>query len=533
VRVLADSPHALPAAVWQAAAAAHGERTALISQEGRAISYEELDRAANALANALLERGLQRGDVLATLLPNSPALVQCYLATSRCGVVMLPLSTRLTAYELAAQVHDATPAAMLYDAGREALLREALPQLPPLFVAHGDDEALIDPGTISSGAAETAPGVTIDPADPFCVMYSGGTSGVPKGVIQTHGAWARCIENVSARWQLVAEDIHIVAFPMTHVAWFTCASLLSVGGTSVIWRDWSPARVLDTVQQRSVTTLNTAPTMLGDLLDELDRSARDLSSLRLYTLPGAPLPAEVYARARGWFGDILGNIYGMTESSGPITFLMPDEMAGGRPLSAGRAAEGVELWLLDDERRQVATGEEGEVCLAGVQITSGYLNAPPEHAESIRDGVLHTGDVGRLDEEGYLYIVGRKKEMIKSGGYNVYPREVEDVLLSHPDVLEAAVFGVPDPRWIEAVNAVVVPCEGATVDPQAVIEHCRTYLSRYKVPKRIHVSERLPRTVVGKVDKLSLEASYGARDAAGGDAGGAGDGESARSGAVA
>jgi fatty-acyl-CoA synthase len=526
--VLADSPHALPAAAWKAAAAAHGERTALVSQEGRAISYEQLDRAANALANALLESGLQRGDVLATLLPNSPALVQCYLASARCGVVMLPLSTRLTAYELAAQVHDATPAAMLYDAGRERLLREALPQPPRLSVAHGDDEALIDPATISSGAAETAPAVAIDPADPFCVMYSGGTSGVPKGVIQTHGAWARCLENVSARWRLSRDDVHVVVFPMTHVAWFTCASLLAVGGTSILWREWNPARVLDTVEREAVTTMNTAPTMLGDLLDELDRRARELGSVRLFTVPGAPLPAEVYARARGWFGDVLGNIYGMTESSGPITFLMPQEMAGGRPLSAGRAAEGVELRLLDDERREVATGEEGEVCLSGAQITGGYLGVSREHAETIRDGVLHTGDVGRLDEEGYLYIVGRKKEMIKSGGYNVYPREVEDVLLSHPDVLEAAVFGVADPRWIEAVNAVVVPCDGATVDPQAVIEHCRTFLSRYKVPKRIHVSERLPRTVVGKVDKRRLEASYGSRITDG-----AGEEASARSGAAA
>jgi acyl-CoA synthetase (AMP-forming)/AMP-acid ligase II len=500
----------LPARAWAAAAERHADRIALISQDGLSTSYGELDELGNRLANALYERGLSPGDRLAVMLPNGPAIVQCYIATAKSGIVMTSLSMRMTAYELAAQLRDAKPVALIYDSARAELVQQALDQYTPeLFVhAHQDNERPIDPDLIHAGAASEAPDVEIDPEDPFCVMYSGGTSGVPKGVIQNHISWAWCIESVAERWQLAAEDLHVIAFPMTHVAWFTGASLLSVGGTSILWREWDAGRVLDTVERRRVTTLNMAPTMLGDVLDELDRRPRDLSSLRLFTVPGAPLPAETYRRSRRWFGDILGNIYGMTESSGPITFLMPEEMADDHALSAGRAADGLELVLVDDDGKPVPLGTEGEVLLGGPQITRGYVSPLPEGDGSVRDGMLHTGDIGTLDEEGFLYIVGRKKEMIKSGGYNVYPREVEDAVMSHPGVLEAAVFGVPDPRWIEAVTAVVALHPGAEASADELVEHCRHYLSRYKVPKIFHFLEALPRTVIGKVDKRELQARF-------------------------
>ncbi|MHB1468602.1 MAG: class I adenylate-forming enzyme family protein [Solirubrobacteraceae bacterium] len=499
----------LPARAWTAAFERHADRTALVSQAGLGTSYGELDELCNKLANALLDCGLRQRDRLAVMLPNGPAIVQCYIAAAKSGLVMTPLSTRMTAYELAAQLRDAKPAALIYDASQAGLVDRATADwAPELLLPHADHERPIDPEPIRPGVASDAPEVEIDPEDPFCIMYSGGTSGVPKGVIQSHLSWAWCIESVVERWQLVAEDVHVIAFPMTHVAWFTGAALLSAGGSSILWREWDAARVLDTVEQRRVSTLNMAPTMLGDVLDELDRRPRDLSSLRLFTVPGAPLPAETYRRSRRLLGDILGNIYGMTESSGPITFLMPDEMASGHALSAGRAAEGLELVLVDERGEPVPLGAEGEVLLGGPQITRGYVSPVPEGDGSVRDGMLHTGDVGRLDEEGFLHIVGRKKEMIKSGGYNVYPREVEDAVMSHPAVLEAAVLGVPDARWIEAVTAVVALGPGASASSEELAEHCRRYLSRYKVPKAFHFIESLPRTVVGKVDKRALQARF-------------------------
>jgi acyl-CoA synthetase (AMP-forming)/AMP-acid ligase II len=506
---------ALPAAAWTAAAAEHADRVALVSQEGTRVTYRELAEASNRLANGLLERGLTAGERLVVLLPNGPALVQCYLACAKAGIVVVPLSIRLTAYELGGQLRDAQPAGVIYDAARQALLDEALSSAPRVSVAHENLEALIDTVLVSPDAPSSLPDVDLNPDDPYCVMYSGGTSGSPKGVIQTHRGWGRCIENVVEEWRLVPEDMHLLAFPMSHVAWFTTAALLAAGGTSILWREWNPARVLDTVQARAVTTLNMAPTMLNDLVDELDRRERELGSLRLLTTPGASLPADLYIRARSYFGDILGTIYGMTESSGPITFLHPADMASGpRSASVGQVGKEVELFLLDDHDEPVAKGGEGEICLRGPQIISSYLNRPEEQATTLRDGMLHTGDMGRLDEDGFLFIVGRKKEMIKSGGYNVYPREVEDVLVSHPDLLESAVIGVPDPRWIEAVHAVVVMREGADTATEEIIEHCRGYLSRYKVPKRIRVVDRLPRTSLGKVDKRALEASYGAESTA-------------------
>ena len=310
-------------------------------------------------------------------------------------------------------------------------------------------------------------------------------------------------------WGLTPEDRHVIVLPMSHVAWFTCAAHLHAGARVTVMPQWDPAAVLRTVAEERTTTLNMIPTMLGDLLGAVERAGEtDLSSLRLLTVAGSSMPLEMFHRGRRAFGAIIGNIYGMTESSGPVTYLLPQDMREETILSGGRPGKYVELAVLGDDDRPTDGTEPGEIGLRGPQMTTGYLDRPEESAVALQGGWFHTGDIGYVDADGFVYIVDRKKDMIKSGGFNVYPKEVEEVLYRHPDVTEAAVIGLPDPRWIEAVHAVVVVREDAVVDTGALLEHCRGELSGYKVPKAIHLADSLPRTLVGKFDKRALRRRY-------------------------
>ncbi len=362
---------------------------------------------------------------------------------------------------------------------------------------------------LTAAASPEPPRVELGPDDPFCVMYTGGTTGIAKAAVQTQSSWAACVETVVDMWGLTPEDRHVIVLPMSHVAWFTCAAHLHAGARVTVMPQWDPAAVLRTVAEERTTTLNMIPTMLGDLLGAVERAGEtDLSSLRLLTVAGSSMPLEMFHRGRRAFGAIIGNIYGMTESSGPVTYLLPQDMREETILSGGRPGKYVELAVLGDDDRPTDGTEPGEIGLRGPQMTTGYLDRPEETAVALQGGWFHTGDIGYVDADGFVYIVDRKKDMIKSGGFNVYPKEVEEVLYRHPDVTEAAVIGLPDPRWIEAVHAVVVVREDAVVDAGALLEHCRGELSGYKVPKAIHLADSLPRTLVGKFDKRALRRRY-------------------------
>jgi len=492
--------------------AARGEAVAL-RWEGGQVSYAELSRRADRLASALLGVGLAPGDRFAFLLPNGSRITECYLACARTGIVAVPLSDRATLAELAHQLTDSGARTLLYMGARAEVVAElpgagvALDRLIAVEPTAGRDdyEALL---AGADGVVDVPPPA---PESLFAVMYTGGTTGVSKAAEQTQQSWAYSLRSVAEAWGLGPEDRHLAVLPMDHVSWFSTASVLLVGGEVWVEAGWDPDRVLAIVERHRVTTLNMIPTMFGDFLETLARAAAPkLDSIRLVTVAGSPMPVEMYQRGEALLGSVMGCIYGMTESSGPVTFLLPADLSVERLRSGGKPGRGVELTILDEDGRPTDGAEPGEIGLRGPQMTSGYLNRPEATAEAFRDGWFLSGDIGRIDGDGFLYIVDRSKDMIKSGGFNVYPKEVEDVLYASGEVLEVAVIGLPDPRWIEAVNAVVVLRPEAEMGPDELRAYCRERLPGYKVPKVVHLERVLPRTKVGKFDKRELRRRYSA-----------------------
>ena len=482
---------------------ARGEAIAVRPADGPPLTYSELDQRASRLRSALSGLGLGPGDRFAFMLPNGSRILECYLACARGGFAAVPISDRLAPGELIGQLRSAGVSAVLCGEGATELAqaeRELEATRIALVPGTGapDYEALL-------AAAAPDPDPVGEPDDLLCLMYTGGTTGVSKAAMQTQRSWASCVRSVAAEWALRSSDRHLVVLPMDHVSWFTSASILAVGGELLLEPGWDPERVLTRIEAERVTTLNMIPTMLGDLLATLPaEGGPDLSSLRLLTVAGSPMPAEMYERARAVFGPIIGCIYGLTETSGPVTYLLPGDLSVERLRSGGRPGAEVELRILGEDGNPAATDEPGEILLRGPQVTSGYLGMPEETEAAFLEGWFRTGDVGRVDGDGFLYIVDRSKDMVKSGGFNVYPKEVEEVLYAHPGVREASVVGVSDPRWIEAVHAGVVLSAPAAATEAELIAHCRAHLPGYKVPKAIHIESSLPRTKVGKPDKRAL-----------------------------
>jgi acyl-CoA synthetase (AMP-forming)/AMP-acid ligase II len=491
--------------------AVYGDRPALVFPDGQ-MSYAELSADSNRLANALTKLGLVPGDRFAFLLPNDERIVCCYLACAKSGVVGVPLGTRLTPDDLVHQLNDSGAVTVLYASEWESVMSDLRGRAPNVtcWISENGSERAERYDALLRDAEDGAPGYEPQGDDPFCVMYTGGTTGVSKAAIQTQRGWAACVLDTVEQLGISSSDRHAVVLPMTHAAWFTVAAHLHAGATTHILPRWDPEAMLDLVQQERLTKLHMIPSLLGDLL-ALDPSGLDLSHIGLITLAGSPIPAEMYRRARDVFGAVIGNIYGLTEASGPVTYLMPRDMADTRIHSAGRPGRYSEVLIADETGNPLKANAVGEVLLRGPQITPGYLNRPDENQNAFIGDYFCTGDIGYLDEEGFLFIIDRKKDMIKTGGLNVYPKEIEDVLYDNPGVLEAAVIGVPHPRWIEAVVAVVtLDDRPGSATPDDLEAACRRRLSGYKVPKSIYVLDALPRTLFGKFDKLALREKYSA-----------------------
>ena len=492
----------------------HRDRIALIFGE-RTITYAQLSETADRLAAVLTGLGAHPGDRVGFAFRNQPEFVFAYIASARAGLVVVPISERSVVDEVLFQLRDSGAVGVVGDAACMERVDAIAGELKLRFLvrdADGDTDATGAPTLRARLVAASAKAPDVSPAseDPYCVMYTGGTTGSPKAAVQTQASWGASLRAVVDAWKLTDADRHIIVLPMSHVAWFTVAAHLSVGARVTIMSGWDAERVLDTAAREGSTTLNMIPTMLGDLLCATERRGAppELPSLRLLTVAGSSMPQEMFHRARRTFGPIIGSIYGMTETSGPVTYLLPEHMRDEMILSGGRPGTGVELAVLGPDNQPLAGDEQGEIGLRGPQVTTGYLNRPDETAVALAGGWFHSGDIGYIDADGFVYVVDRKKDMIKSGGFNVYSNEVEEVLYRLDDIREAAVIGVPDPRWMEAVHAVIVLREGAALGEAEILAHCRGALARHKVPKAVHVTSALPRTVIGKFDKQELRRRY-------------------------
>ena len=497
------------------AARRFADRVALDGPEG-ALTFAELGDRVTRVANGLLALGLRPGDRVLDLQTNSRSYVETDLAIRSAGLVRVALNHRLHPDDWARIADDSGAAALVY-AARFAAETDALRSGlgPARTVVVGDG-----PGTAYDGLVAGASTRPLDPvgADELAGLhYSSGTTGAPKGAQRTHRNWFASVVNMTADvlgGPPAPTDVYLHAGPVTHTSGLFVLPFLVAGATQLVLPAWDPEAFVDAVERRGATHTALVPTMVARLLARPDVDRERLRGLRMLGYAGAPMPAEQMRQAHDRLTPHLVQYYGLVEAIPPVTVLDATDhergLAGETELltSAGRPALGVELAVVDDSGRPVPAGEVGEVVTRGDHVMRGYWNAGDRRdlSKAVVDGWLHTGDLGRLDAEGRLYLVDRKGDMIISGGYNIYPREVEDVIAEVPGVAEVAVLGVDDPDWGQRVTALYTVHDGATVTDDEVLAHCRARLSSYKKPKDLRRVDAFPLNATGKIAKKVLRA---------------------------
>ena len=495
----------------------------------RRLTYREARAATYQLANALVSAGLRPGDRIAVLAKNCIEYPLLYVAASRVGVVPVPLNYRSAPPEWAYVVDDA--GAKLLIAGREyldavdAVSSEMGPVARFVALGAGPGEAPAPAGWTAFEAwvgeqpADTPTGLArpIGPEDDLYQLYTSGTTGRPKGAVLSQRAVVanlRQLGRCAHRGEPGARSL--VLGPMLHagVVWSTLAPL-SWGASLVIVEDFDAAEVVRLLSEERIDYASLVPTVLHTILSAVpDVGERQYPSLRLIHSGSSPISEQTLLGARAAFRCDVVHGYGLTESTAALSVMAPEEYApgpDGRPArlrSAGRALPGTELRIVDGQGRTLPPGETGEIVARGPQLMRGYWRRPEETAEALRGGWLHTGDVGMLDADGFLYIQDRLKDVVVTGGLKVYPQMVEQTLLAHPAVAEVAVISVPDERWGESVRAIVVPRAGTPISEPGLIHFCRDRLGGFQCPRGVTFVEALPRTATGKVLKRELREPY-------------------------
>lgn len=476
-----------------------GEKEALVMADHR-LTFAEFGARCRKVAGALDALGTEAGDRIAVLAPNSSAYVELYLAVPSAGRVIMPLNSRLAGPELDYQLDDA--------------------QARVLIAAEPPTDSNVDLEHVISleeweSRVEAAPEVPLDrgvTADSMAgLFYTGGTTGASKGVMLSHGNLMANSQNMLIAAAMSGEDVYLIAAPLYHaagsVAILPCTWL---SAKQVVLPAFDPEAALDLIESEAVTVTLGVPTMIAALNEAQARRPRDTSSMRMVFYGGSPIPTEIVRAATKTFPNAeLCNLYGATELAPLATVLRHHERCIDDEVgkSAGQPVLGVDCRIADDEGTELPTGQVGNVVVRGPNVMLGYWNKPNVTADVVRDDWYLTGDLGYADETSNIYLVDRAKDMIVSGGENVYSTEVEEALYAHPAVLETTVFGIPDDKWGEAVHAVVVPREPVTED--ALIEHCRSLIAGYKIPKTIEFRDsELPKSGPGKVLKRELRKPY-------------------------
>jgi fatty-acyl-CoA synthase len=497
------------------------DRPAIIFRD-RQISYRELADRIDRLAAALADRGFGAGDRIAFIGNNHPALVEVLFASARFGAIMVPLNTRLSARELAYMLHDSGASVLISTSGLEATVAAAaVPDLDRIVVSDGaagafacgvlpagvqDYEAVL--ASASKDVAEAA--ANID--DPALIIYTSGTTGRPKGAMLSHGDLTWNAINVITDYDVVSTDRALMISPLFHVAslGMGCLPVLLKGGTVLLEERFVPGDALRTIERLRATSISGVPTTYQLMAEDPAWESTDISSLRLLTCGGSAVPdrvREAYeARGLAFSGG-----YGMTETSPGVTML-PPQHSQSRAGSAGLAHFFTRFRVRGADGALAAPGEPGQIEVRGPNVFLGYWGNPEGSGQVwTDDGWLQTGDIGFTDDDGFLYISDRLKDMIISGGENIYPAEVEQSLLGIDGVTGAAVIGVPHERWGEVPHAIVTLAEGATLDPGEMVAILSTRLARYNIPRTLEVVDALPRPASGKVRKQTLRERYAAQ----------------------
>lgn len=498
----------------------HPDRLALVDGERR-FTYAELDAATDRLARALRTRGLDRQARAALYAPNSADVLLCLLALWRAGATWVPVNPRNAADASIAYMAYVGAEWLFYHSGFAADVARFRAEVPSLAHIVCLDREGDDPALARLAEGEHPP--LDDWADPFGNLHelvgifpTGGTTGPAKGVEVTNLGWGTMIETACGAWEgLADEPVCLTTAPITHAAGPVATAAMALGATVVILPGFDAGAVLAAIERHRVTHLFLPPTALYLLLAHPDLGRHDYSSLAMFLLAGSPVSPDKLARAVEVFGPCMCQSYGQTEAPMLATWLPPADVAaaaaGDRPerlASCGRPTRSVRVGIMGEDGRLLPDGKVGEIVVRGALVSRGYHKLPEATAEVRAGGWHRTGDVGRRDADGYLYIVDRRKDMIITGGFNVFSAEVEAALMERPEVAECAVIGVPDETWGEAVTALVVPHAGRAVDEAALIAFAKTRLGGVKAPKAVHSWDALPRTAAGKFDKKAMRARF-------------------------
>jgi long-chain acyl-CoA synthetase len=479
-----------------------------VTFDGRTLSYRDLDARSNRVANALTDAGVGPGERVAIIARNSPAFYELTFGCAKSGIVFVPINWRLSPREVDAILDDATPRLVFAGAEQFALIPESIRGSVTCLNVDTEYATWRD----SASAVDPKHPVDIDAA--LALLYTSGTTGMPKGVMISQRNLSFSARMAREIWRFTADSVNLVAMPLFHIGGLGYGMMaLTQGGHTVLLQQPAPALVLDAIQQHRVTHAFFVPTVIQLLVNFEGVNTMELSSLQLIVYGASPINETLLLRAIEVFGCGFSHAYGLTETTGTVVTLLPEEHDPGGPdagrlRSCGRAVPWAELGLFEPTTgERVAVGTVGEIWIRSGMTTSGYWHKPDETAAALRaDGWLRTGDAATQDNDGYVYIRDRFKDMIVSGAENVFPAEVENVLSQHPAVAEVAVIGVPHGRWGETVKAIVVTRAGTNVTAADLIAFARNQLAHYKCPTSVNLVASLPKSASGKILKRELRA---------------------------
>jgi acyl-CoA synthetase (AMP-forming)/AMP-acid ligase II len=461
------------------------------------LSFKNIFNRSNSLANALVNMGTKKGERIAIISRNSHIYYEIPYAITKIGLIVVPVNYRLNYKDIEYIIEDSDPKIIIYEDEFSEIANKFKNRI---CISISSYESLISSSKYNNNFAD----IIINEDDPAYIFYTSGTTGKPKGVILTHRNIIAGAINMAREVGFSPDDVILITQPLCHVgAIILMAS--AVAGSRVVIINFDPKIALKIIEEERVTIIKLVPTILEMLISHSEMKNYDLRSLRMILYSASPMSKSLLMKGRNIFGEIFVQMYGLTETSTISTILRAEEHINGKIESIGREVRNIKVRIFDDDDREVPINDIGEIVIKGENVTEGYWKLDDETERVLRNGWLHTGDIGKVDKEGYIYLVGRKDDMIKSGGLKIYPKEIEEVIINHPKVEDVGVLGIPHKRWGEAICAFVVVKEGEVLAEDEIISLCKRSLPGYKIPKYIRFMKALPRNNLGKLNRKALK----------------------------